>query len=171
MAGLFVNREKELLEINSKLDQMFKSVEVKSIKLNVPKCSTLSSGTTLSKTRKISPSPREQLSTKNTSKASTNEAIKSEKLAPTSNLIYWHSFLTNKKINCPSLQICQQNQTKQRQFQCRRKLQQIELLLVLKWPLSVYLFFVLNKKIVIISHLQMSQSKITNSAAGTRNFS
>lgn len=98
MSGLFVNREKELLEINSKLDQIFKSVEVKSVKLNVAKCTTFSSGTVLSKTSKISPSPREQLSTKNTSKTSTNEVSKTEKLAPTSNLIYWNSFLNNKKI-------------------------------------------------------------------------
>lgn len=78
MAGLFVNREKELLEINSKLDHIFKSVEVKSVKLNAAKC------TALSKTSKISPTPKTQISTtKNTSKTSTTEAIKSEKQAPT----------------------------------------------------------------------------------------
>lgn len=79
MAGLLVNREKELLEINSKLDHIFKSVEVKSVKLNAAKTA---------KTSKISPSPREQFSSKNALKSSTNEGTKSEKLAPTTSNLH-----------------------------------------------------------------------------------
>lgn len=103
MAGLLVNREKELLEINSKLDHMFKSVEIKSIKLNAAKFTNSSNGTAVSKTNKISPSPRVQLPIKNTLKTSTNDAIKYEKPAPTSNLFHSNSFLTNKQIKPPSL--------------------------------------------------------------------